>query len=93
MKPRKLILVLSVSSILWISAPASAQESSTNAELIARLEAARQNCEWKIRTLNGGPKAMMLLHQRAMQNVLEQLKAGQAVDHDKIAKVLENHSG
>jgi hypothetical protein len=70
-----------------------AQQVPGNTELIARLEQARQRCEHGIGTLKGGPKGSMLLHKRAMENVLEQLKAGQSVDRQKIEKAFENHTG
>lgn len=85
--------LLTIFSILLVSTAAMAQQSGGNAGLISRLEDARQNCAWKIRTLKGAPQANMLLHQRMMENVLEQLKAGQTVDHQKIVKAFENHAG
>jgi len=86
--------LLTIFSVLIVSSAATAQQQSTgNAGLIARLENAKQNCAWKIRTLKGAPQANMLLHQRMMENVLEQLKAGQTVDHQKIVKAFESHSG
>ena len=88
----KLLLATMLGTLLTSTA-ATAQQSTGNTELIARLERVRQDCEWKTRTLKGGPQGSMLLHQRMMDNVLEQLKAGQSVDPQKIQKAFENHSG
>ena len=60
---------------------------------MARLEDAKQNCAWKVRTLKGAPQSNVLLHQKTMENVLEQLKTGQTVDHQTFGKAFENHSG
>jgi len=45
----------------------------------------------KTRNLTGGPKGKMLLHKKTIDDVLEQLKAGQTVDPRKIEKALEVH--
>jgi hypothetical protein len=86
-------LLPAIITVLLTSTAAMAQQPTENVALISRLEQAKQDCEWKTRTLKGGPQGSMLLHQRTMDNVLEQLKAGQSVDHQKIEKAFENHSG
>lgn len=84
-------LYLTIVMLLLASAPGQTQVQPTNIELIAHLEEAQRDCEWKTRNLTGGPKGKMLLHKKTMDDVLEQLKAGQTVDPRKIEKALEVH--
>jgi hypothetical protein len=86
-------LLLTGVAILLSSSVTMAQQPTDNSELIAKLEQAKQDCAWQARNLKGGPKGSMLLHQRTMDNVLEQLKAGQKVDQQRVYKAFENHSG
>jgi hypothetical protein len=92
MDPRKLILALSVISILWISAPASAQQKPANAELVARLERMASGTEWKTRTLTGAPQQKWLLHQARVRRLIERLNSGQSVDPKEIDEALKEHS-
>ena len=69
-----------------------AQEPTAKTALVSRLESAKQDCAWKARNLKGAPQANMLLHQRLMENVLEQLKAGQGVDQHKIDRAFAGHA-
>lgn len=92
MNARSLILVLSVSSILWTSAPASAQQKSENAELLARLERLASESDWRIRTSTGAPHQKWLLHQRRVTRLIDQLKSGQPVDPKEIDEILKEHS-
>lgn len=86
-------LFLIVTSILLASVSGRSQEAPASAESIARIEQAQANCEWKVRTLTGGPKGKMLLHQRTMENVLEKLKVGEPVDPKAIDQALQGHPG
>lgn len=86
----KLFLLAGV-AILLSSSVTMAEQPTGNSRLIAQLEQAKQDCAWQARNLKGGPKGSMLLHQRTMDNVLEQLKAGQNVDQQRINKAFENH--
>lgn len=92
MNPRNLILVLSVSSIVWISVPTGAQEKSENAELLARLERMASESDSKVRNLTGAPKGKWLLHQRKVNRLIDQLKAGKPVDPKEIDEILKEHS-
>ncbi len=83
--------LFSMAVILWGSI-AMAQQPVAKPTLISRLESAKQDCAWKARNLKGAPQANMLLHQRLMENVLEQLKAGQGVEQQKIDKAFAGHS-
>ena len=84
-------LFLTVIVILLASVPGRTQHEALGTERIALLQQAQADCAWKIRTLTGGPKGTMLLHQKTMENVLEKLKAGQPVDSKAIAAVLKEH--
>ena len=86
-------LLLTGVTILLTSTVAMAQQSTGNPELISHLEVAKQDCAMKARNLKGAPQANMLMHQRTMENVLEQLKAGHRVDQQRIDKAFEHHSG
>lgn len=80
-------------AVLLTATVAGAQQLPSNAETIARLAQALERCEHGVAALKGGPKGSMLLHQRLMDNVLEQLKAGQSVDPRNIEKAFANHTG
>ncbi len=85
-------LFLFVIVAILLGSTAMAQQPTAKAALVSRLESAKQDCAWKARNLKGAPQANMLLHQRLMENVLEQLKAGQGVDQQKIDKAFAGHS-
>jgi hypothetical protein len=87
------MLFLSVSLILVASTAAATQPGPTHAELLGRLQSALEKCAWKVSTITGGPKGMMLLHRAKMEKLVEQLKAGQTVEAGEIAKLLEAHTG
>lgn len=92
MNARKLVLVLSVSSILWTSAPSLAQQKADDKELIARLERMASETEWKTRTLTGAPQQKWLLHQVRVRRLIDQLKSGQSIDPKAIDDILKEHS-
>jgi hypothetical protein len=69
----------------------STREVPESGDSIARLEQAKADCQWKVRTLTGGPKGKMLLHQRAMENVLAKLKLGEPVDPKAIDQSFQGH--
>ena len=80
------IILVSGATIAW------AEPKADHSQLAARVASALENCEWKIRTSSGGPKALMLLHQAKMRRVLEEIKAGRPVDPKDIADVMKGHS-
>ncbi len=92
MNARKLILVLSVSFILSISASAPAQQKTDNGELLARLERMASDSDSKARMLTGGPKQQWLLREVRIKNLIEKLKTGQQVDPREIDEILKEHS-
>lgn len=69
-----------------------AQPQANQLELMAQLEPMLEKCDWKIKTLSGGPKLVMLLHQAKMRRILAELKAGKSVDPKDIDEVLQQHS-
>ncbi|HXG50815.1 MAG TPA: hypothetical protein VNN77_05330 [candidate division Zixibacteria bacterium] len=83
---------LSIALVLLTAVSGQARPRSAE-ELIAFLEEAQKDCEWKTRNLTGGPKGRMLLHKRIMDDVLERLKAGQPVDPRKLEQALAVHGG
>jgi len=92
MNARKLILAISLTSILSISASTWAQQKAENQELVVRLEQMASENDWKIKTSTGAPHQKWLLHQRKVQNLIEKLKAGQSVDPQEIDRILTEHS-
>lgn len=92
MNARTLILVLSVSPILWTSVPVSGQQKAENTELVARLERMAGESDEKVRNLTGGPKGKWLLHQRRVRGLIDKLKSGQSVDPNEIDEILKEHS-
>lgn len=60
-------------------------------ELVARLQAALEKCDWKVRT-GAAPTGIMLLHQAKMRRLLAELKAGQTVEMKDLEEVMKGHS-
>jgi hypothetical protein len=79
-------IVLSLSAVL-----AWAQPQANQLELMAQLEPMLEKCDWKIKTLSGGPKLVMLLHQAKMRRILAELKAGKSVDTKELEEVMKVH--
>ena len=92
MNARKLILVFGVILILSASASTSAQQKGADTELVARLERLASESDSKVRNLTGAPKEKWLLHQRKVNRLIDQLKAGQPVDPKEIDEILKEHS-
>ncbi len=80
------VILFSAATVSW------AEPMPNHSQLATQVQGAMEKCDWKVRTSTGGPKALMLLHQAKMRKVLDELKAGQAVDPNEIAKVMEGHS-
>ena len=79
-------ILLSAATIAW------AEPQANHPQLATQVEGALEKCDWKVRTLSGGPKGLMLLHQAKMRRVLDELKADRSVDPNEIAKVMKGHS-
>ena len=79
------IILFSVATIAW------AEPQKDQSKLVAQVSSALEKCDWKVRTLSGGPKALMLLHQAKMRKVLEEIKEGRSVDSNEIADVTQAH--
>lgn len=83
--------VAAVALALWFGSPAFAREPLTVVELTDHLEELLADCNWKTRSLTGGPLGKMLLHKRTMEDVLEALKAGRVIESRKLEEALKAH--
>ena len=88
---RTKLVVLSVMAVSLVAAVAWAQPQTHQGELVARLEAALEKCDWKVRT-GAAPTGLMLLHQAKMRRILADLKAGQTVGMKDLEEVMKGHS-
>ena len=79
------IIVISAATTAW------AEPQTDHSQLAARVEAALEKCDWKIKA-GGGPKGLMLLHQAKTRRVLDEIKAGGSVDPNELAEVMKGHS-
>jgi hypothetical protein len=91
MNSKKLFVALGFSLLASAPAWADPPATNTNTELIAQLEKGYGECEWKSRNLTGGPKLALLLHHRSMGNVIDRLKAGEAVDANVLHRIFVEH--
>ena len=89
MNAKRLFLIAGVA--LVSSMPLKAEPQAPNPDLLARLEQMAVDCEWKVRNMTGGVKGRWLLHHAKMGKVIDQLKAGQAVDPKAIDSVIREH--
>ena len=78
-------ILISAATIAW------AKPQANHSQLVTQVEGALEKCDWKVRTLSGRPKGLMLLHQAKMRRVLEEIKTGQAVDPNEMAQVMKGH--
>ena len=83
---------LALMLISLVAMPAWAQPQGNQVPLVAQLEPMLEKCEWKVRTITGGPKGLMLLHQTRMRRILSELKAGQSVEPKEIEEIMKEHS-
>lgn len=60
-------------------------------ELINHLEASIADCNWKARSLKGARFGRMLLHKKTMEDVLDALRTGHAVEPCKLEEALQTH--
>jgi hypothetical protein len=67
-------------SVQHARAPVHAQDQRTKAETLATLEQLRDEADWKVKTLSGGPKLLWLLRKRKLDRLIEEANAGQSVD-------------
>ena len=67
------------------------QAQGNQPHLLALLEPTLEKCEWKVQTLTGGPKGVMLLHQAKMRRILSELRAGQPVNPKEIEEIMKEH--
>ena len=89
---RTKIVFLAVILTSLAAMPARAQPQGDRSQLVALLEPTLEKCEWKVRTITGGPKGLMLLHQAKMRRILGELKAGQSVEPKDIDDIMKEHS-
>lgn len=71
--------------------PAWAQAQGNQPHLLALLEPTLEKCEWRVKTLTGGPKGVMLLHQTKMRRILSELKAGRSIEPKEIEEIMKEH--
>jgi len=67
------------------------QAQGNQSHLLALLEPTLEKCEWKVQTLTGGPKGVMLLHQAKMRRILSELRAGQPINPKEIEEIMKEH--
>jgi len=89
MRTKAVFLPVMVVSLL--ATLALAQPQTRQGDLVARLEAALEKCDWKVRT-GAAPTGIMLLHQAKMRRILADLKAGQTVEMKDLEEVMKGHS-
>ena len=88
---RTKVVFLPVMAVSLLATLAWAQPQSHQSEHVARLEAALEKCDWKVRT-GAAPTGLMLLHQAKMRRILADLKAGQPVEMKDLEEVMKGHS-
>ena len=88
---RTKVALLLIVAIPLLATLAWAQPQTHQGDLIARLEAALEKCDWKVRT-GAAPTGVMLLHQAKMRRILAELKAGQTVEMKDLEEVMKGHS-
>ncbi len=88
---RTKLVFLPVIAVSLLATLAWGQSQTHQSELVARLEAALEKCDWKVRT-GAAPTGIMLLHQAKMRRILAELKAGQTVEMKDLEEVMKGHS-
>ena len=88
---RTKVVFLPVIAVSLLATLAWAQPQIHQGDLVARLEAALEKCDWKVRT-GAAPTGIMLLHQAKMRRILAELKAGQTVGMKDLEEVMKGHS-
>ena len=81
-----IVLSLCVAGAAW------AQKSSSNPELIARLEEMQSKHDWQARTRTGLPKLLLSMHQAKVDRILGELKSGRPVDLKEIDTLYKQHN-
>lgn len=89
MRSKTVLLALALASV--VASIGSAQEPITVVELIDHLDEALRDCDLKSRNLTDAPKLKMLMHKRTMEDALEGLKTGRAVDSRKLEEAFNGH--
>ena len=85
------IISMALAAGLLAAAPVWSEQPSGNDKLVARLEKLAGDCQWKLKIATGGVKGKLTLHHRQMENLIDALKAGKAVDSKTIDAVLHEH--
>ena len=86
------IVLMAIVPISLAATIAWAQPHDSQSHLVAQLEPMIEKCDWKVRTLSGGPKGAMLLHNAKMRRILGELKAVQPVDPKEIKEIMKEHA-
>ena len=87
------ILLMAIIPISLAATIARGEPQSTPIpNLVAQFEPMVETCDWKVGTLTGGPKGVMLLHNTKMKRILGELKAGKSVDPKELDEVMKMHA-
>lgn len=92
--PRNLKLAKIIPAValsILASAAILASQQTTNPDLIAKLEAMQSKHDWQARTRTGAPKLLLLMHQRRVNRVIDELKTGNTVDSKDIDALYKEH--
>lgn len=89
---RKEIVFLAMVPIALVAMVGPVQAQGNQPHLLAVLELTLEKCEWRVQTLTGGPKGVMLLHQAKMRRILSELKAGRSVEPREIEEIMKEHA-
>ena len=87
----KKIVFLAMIPVVFVAMLGWVQAQGNQPHLLALLEPTLEKCEWKVQTLTGGPKGVMLLHQTKMRRILSELRAGQPVNPKEIEEIMKEH--
>ena len=83
------LLAVAIAVNVFAMGSVLAQEKSTNPNLLAQLEQRLAESDNKAKALTGKPKTLWLLREAKIENIIERLKAGQAVDPKELDVVLK----
>jgi len=95
---KKVFLAAALSPVLgfslagMVAAQGGPHTADNPSNLVAQLEPMITTCDWKLRTLTGEPKGVMLLHNAKMKKILEDLQAGKSVDLNEVDAVIKLHA-
>lgn len=83
------VLTVAIALNIFAAAPMWAQQTNSDANLMAQLEKGLAESEQKSTGLTGSPKQKWLLRQATIEKIIDWLKAGQSVDPKEIDVILK----